>query len=266
MEKDPFTQFKAMQREGWSLFAPLELITTAPAGLLVEFAQVKTGDKVLDVGCGTGVVGVTAARMGAQVKGLDLSPVLLDRAHKNSEIARVNVEWKEGDAEALPYRDGEFDVVLSQFGHMFAPRPEIAIAEMLRVLKPGGRIAFSTWPPEMYTGRMFALTAQYLPPPEGVAPPPLWGEPKIIRERLGDRVADIHFDRQVMVTPCLSPEHARATFESTAGPLTKLNATLSKEDPAKLEKFRRELEALIASFMKGNTLQQHFLMTRARKK
>jgi ubiquinone/menaquinone biosynthesis C-methylase UbiE len=160
-DADSFANFKAAQRESWSSFVPVEITTTPPAAKLVKFAQVKPGQRVLDVGCGTGVVAVTAARLGAKVSGLDLTPTLLERARKNADIAGVDVEFIEGDAEALPYPDASFDVVLSQFGHIFAPRPAVALREMLRVLKSGGRIAFSTWPPEHFTGRMFSFLARY---------------------------------------------------------------------------------------------------------
>ncbi len=133
-----------MQREGWALFAPLETFTTMTAARLVSYAQVRAGQSVLDVACGTGVVALTAARAGATVRGLDLAPALLERARENAALAGVEIEFREGDAEALPCADASFDVVLSQFGHIFAPRPEVATAELLRVLKPGGTIAFST--------------------------------------------------------------------------------------------------------------------------
>ena len=98
------------------------------------------------------------------------------------------IDFHEGDVEKLPFADAEFDVVLSQYGHMFAPRPDVAIAEMLRVLKPGGTIAFSTWPPELMVGRMFSLVGSYMPPPPpGVSAPPLWGDANVVRERLGER-------------------------------------------------------------------------------
>src|ERR1043165_3462809 len=164
--------FKAAQRQGWAHFAPLESATTPTAARLVRFAGVKSGQRVLDVGCGTGVAAVTAARRGAKVSGLDLTPELLERARENSEIAGVDIDWRQGDAEALPFKDGEFDVVLSQFGHMFAPRPDVTVGEMLRVLKPGGTIAFSTWPPELYVGRVLALTGRDMPPPPPGGSPP----------------------------------------------------------------------------------------------
>src|SRR5271163_166236 len=148
---DPFVQFKSGQREAWNLFLPLEQFTMIPAGKLVAFAKVAPGQAVLDVACGTGVVAITAARAGARVRALDLSPTLLERARENARITGVELDFVAGDAEALPYPDAAFDVVLSQFGHMFAPRPEVAVAEMMRVLRPGGRVAFSTWPPDHFT-------------------------------------------------------------------------------------------------------------------
>jgi SAM-dependent methyltransferase len=261
---DPFAQFKSVQREGWSLFAPLEAMTTPAAALLVDYARIQPNHRVLDVACGTGVVAITAAQVGAKVSGLDLSPALLEKARSNASVAGVNVDFTEGDVEYLPYEDASFDVVVSQYGHMFAPRPEIAVAEMLRVLKPGGTIAFSTWPPEMFIGKMFALVAQYIPPPAGVAPPPLWGDPNVIRERLKG-VSNLEFDRQVLMNPSLSPKHSMRQFESTAAPLIKLNEMLSKEDPTKLEKFRKDFQSLISTYRKNNQIHQHFLMTRGTK-
>jgi SAM-dependent methyltransferase len=263
MTTDPFAQYKAIQREGWALFAPLELLTIQPAGLLVEFARVSREQRVLDVGCGTGVAAITAARCGAQVDGLDLSPALIERAKENASIAQVEVHFREGDVEHLPYDDGQFDCVLSQFGHMFAPRPEIATAEMLRVLKPGGTIAFSTWPPELFTGAMFSLVSKYLAPPEGVAPPPQWGDPNVVRQRLADKTKDLLFDRQMILSPALSLNHAAQHFEHNAAPLIKLKQKLSVDDPAALERFSMEFRALISRYVKLNSLQQHFLMTRA---
>lgn len=262
MDKDPFANFKAAQREGWALFAPLEAITTPPAAALVAFAAIQRDDAVLDVACGTGVVAVTAARLGARVKALDLAPALLERARMNAGLAGVEIDFVEGDVEALPYGEHAFDVVVSQFGHMFGPRPEVATAEMLRVLKPGGRIAFSTWPPELFTGQMFALISKYLPPPPGVAATPQWGDPQIVRERLGDAVRDLAFEREMLATPALSPQHYRNTFEATAAPVVKLVQTL-RDDPARLALFRSEFETLIAQYFRGNIVRQHYLMTRA---
>ncbi len=263
MSVDPFAQYKAIQREGWALFAPLEIITIQPAGQLVEFAGISKGQRVLDVACGTGVAAITAARRGALVRGLDLSPALIEKAKQNALIAEFEIDFRDGDAEALPYESDEFDCVISQFGHMFAPRPEVVIAEMLRVLKPGGTIAFTTWPPELFTGQMFSLVSKFVPPPEGVAPPPQWGDPNIIKKRLGDAVKGIIFDRQVMLSPALSLHHVAHHFENNAAPLIKLREKLQVEDKAKLEGFRADFRDLISKYVKLNTLQQHYLMTRA---
>ena len=148
MSTDPYAQLKAVQRDAWAMFSPQAIFTVPPAARLVAYSGVRAGEKVLDVACGTGVVALTAARQGALVSGLDLAPALLEEARKNAAIIDAKIEFIEGDVEAMPYATGTFDVVLSQFGHMFAPRPEVATAEMLRVLKPSGTIAFSTWPPE----------------------------------------------------------------------------------------------------------------------
>jgi SAM-dependent methyltransferase len=204
--------------------------------------------------------------MGARTAGLDLTPELLEAARHNARTAGVDVDWREGDAERLPFEEGAFDVVVSQFGHMFAPRPDVAIAEMLRVVKPGGIVAFSTWPPELFIGRMFALIGRYSPPPPpGVAPPPQWGDPTIIRERLGGAVRDVLFERARMLIPALSPAHARENFERTAGPMIKLVETLGASDPQRLAGFRSEIEALVAEYFEDNLIRQDYLMTRAKK-
>lgn len=259
-------QFKQAQKEGWAHFAPLEVVTTPGAARLVRHAGVKQGMRVLDVGCGTGVAALTAARTGAHVTGIDLTPELLERARENSRIAGLAVEWLEGDAEELPFEDAHFDVVLSQFAHMFAPRPKVAISEMLRVLKPGGTIAFSTWPPELLIGMSMALSVRYMPPPPQVLESPiLWGDPKVIRERLGDAVKDVVFDRACLLVPALSPQHYRANVERSAGPVIKMIQALAATDPARLQSFRQEFDALVAQYFRDNLVHQDYLLTRATK-
>jgi SAM-dependent methyltransferase len=261
---DSFESFKDAQKLAWAHFAPLEMFTTLVAARLVRHARVHAAQCVLDVACGTGVVAVTAARLGARVTGLDLTSALLNRASENSQIAGVEIGWQEGDAEALPFHDGAFDVVMSQFGHIFAPRPEVAVAEMLRVLKPGGTIAFATWPPEVFTGRTFTLIARYAPPPPpGVAPPTQWGVPEIVTQRLGIAVRDVVFDRGTMRVPALSPQHLRTRAEKSIGPLIKVVETLSATDPSKLAALRREYDDLVGEYYHDNTLRQDYLLTRA---
>jgi SAM-dependent methyltransferase len=264
MSDDAIAKFKEMQRQGWKHFAPLEMMTTPTAARLVKHAGVRAGQDVLDVACGTGVVAITAARAGARVRGLDLTPELLLRARENASIANAEIEFLEGDAEALPYGDAAFDVVLSQFGHMFAPRPEVALREMLQVLTPGGTIAFSTWPPELLIGASFRLVSSYMPPlPPGVSPAPQWGDVGIVRERLGSAIKDIVFDRACMLVPALSVLNYRDYIEHTAGPMLKLVESLSTSDPARLAQFRREYDALVAPYFENNIVRQDYLLTRA---
>ena len=264
MNEDPIAEFKEAQRQGWKHFAPLEALTTPAAARLVKFANVRAGQNVLDVACGTGVVAITAARIGAHVRGIDLTPELLERARENARIASVEIDFREGDAEALPFDDGAFDVVLSQFGHMFAPRPEVALAQMLRVLKPGGTIAFATWPPELLIGSSFRLVASYMPaPPPGMSPPPQWGDVAVVRERLGSAVKEILFDRACMLVPALSVQNYRDYLERTAGPMLKLVESLGASDPARLAQFRSEYDAMIAPYFADNIVRQDYLLTRA---
>ncbi len=265
MTSDPFEAFKAAQREAWKSFAPLAQITTPTAAKLVHFAGIRPGQNLLDVGCGTGVVAITARRAGAIVTGLDLTPELLAVAKENAAIAEVDdIAWKQGDVESLPFRDGDFDVVLSQFAHMFAPRPEIAIREMLRVLKPGGTIAFHTWPPELMFGRMLALVSQYMPPQPDPkpAPPSQWGDPNIVLQRLGSAVHDVTFDRGVQTAPALSPQHYRVMMEQSGGPMARVLQSL-KDDPARRAEFRRRYEGIVAHYFDRNVVHMDFLMTRA---
>jgi SAM-dependent methyltransferase len=264
MNEDAVAAFKEAQRQGWKHFAPLEALTTPAAARLVKFASVRAGHHVLDVACGTGVVAITGARVGARVTGIDLTPELLERARENARIANLDVDFREGDAEALPFDDATFDVVLSQFGHMFAPRPQVAIAEMLRVLKRGGTIAFATWPPELLIGSSFLLVSNYMPPPPpGVAPSAQWGDVAIVRERLGKAVKDIVFDRGCMLFPALSVPNYRDHLERTAGPMLKLVESLQTSDPARLAQFRSEYEALVAPYFEDNVVRQDYLLTRA---
>jgi len=266
-QSDALARFKDAQKQGWAHFAPLETFTTPAAARLMNHARITAGARVLDVACGTGVVAITAALRRAQVTALDLTPALLDRARENAALAGVAVDFHEGDVEQLPFADATFDAVVSQFGHIFAPRPDVAIAEMLRVLRPGGTIAFSTWPPELFIGRMFALTARYMPPPPvPAAPPAQWGDPAVVHERLGDRVRDIVFDRERMLTSALSIAHYRTNSERTAGPLIKLVETLSASDPARLSKLREECQALIGEYFIDNQVRQDYLLTRATKR
>ena len=209
---------------------------------------------------------LTAARTGATAVGSDITPALLKRAKENAKLRDLNIDFVEADAEDLPFEDKKFDAVVSQFGHMFAPRPEIALSEMLRVLKPGGTIAFSTWPSELFMGQFFKLVGEFSPPlPDGAESPVLWGEIPVISNRLSKSFDKIEFSRDAMMAPTLSPGHMLSLFEKNAGPLAKLVERLKGNDE-KLADLRSRAMTLISKFFKDNYLRQDFLMTRCIKK
>lgn len=179
------------------------------AAHLVNAAGVDSNRHVLDVACGTGNVAITAARRGARVTGLDITPAMLEDARENAAIAGTEgIDWREGDATELPFEDDSFDVTLSCVGHMFASPPDDAAAELLRVTRPGGRIAFTSWTPRSVVPAMARVLQEYLPPDPDAPPPPfLWGDPDAVRERLGDGVSDLAFETGVVEQLALSPAH-----------------------------------------------------------
>jgi SAM-dependent methyltransferase len=265
MNTDPIAAFKTKQRETWTMgnFGDMAVFTTPVAGHLVRFARVNGDHAVLDVGTGTGVVAITARNIGAKVTGLDLTPALLAQARESAAVAgHDDIAWHEGDAEALPFPDASFDVVLSQFGHMFAPRPEVAVGEMLRVLKPGGTIAFATWPGEQLIGRMFSLNARYVPPPPDVPSPVQWGDVATVRQRLGDSVTRLHQERGIMGIPALSPRHLRLLLETKTGPFMRAAQALQQER-ARLEAWRNEIDEMVSEYLHDNVVRHEYLLTRA---
>jgi len=268
MTPDPFAAFKQQSRVGWAKYAPLAVFTKRPAAHVVRVAGVRAGQEVLDVGCGTGSVALTARRLGARATGLDLTPELLAVAKEDASLAGLDdVTWKEGDAENLPFRDGAFDVVLSQFGHMFAPRAAVATKEMLRVLKPGGTLAFSTWDPAGATGANFALIGKYLPPPPaGMDFPLAWGEPAVVRERLGKAVKDVHFERGQLEYQTINTRHMAEDLAQSLGPVLGIRQMLAGE-PAKWAQFMRELADAHEPYFDGhdNVVRLDYIIARATK-
>jgi len=204
----------------------------------VREARVGPGDDVLDVACGTGNVAIAAARAGADVTGLDITPELLEIAARREPTVR----WVEGDAEALPFPDGSFDVVTSVFGCMFAPRHDVTARELLRVLRPGGRIVVTSWTPDGSSGDMFATVGKYLPSDD--APPTLWGTEAHVRELLGP---DVSFARGAVRFEWPSAEAAAAFYESTFGPMIVARQELGDRWPA----LRAELVALFEAHDDG---------------
>ncbi|MFP1625396.1 class I SAM-dependent methyltransferase [Streptomyces sp. 5K101] len=213
--------------------------------LLVRACGVSAGQRVLDVAAGTGNAAIPAALAGADVVASDLTPELLDAGRQAAEKQGAELEWREADAEALPFGDGEFDVVMSCVGVMFAPHHQAAADELLRVCRPGGTIGLISWTPEGFVGRMFATMKPYMPPPPpGARPPPLWGQEQHVRALFADRVTDVDARRQtVRVDRFESPEAFRDYFKANYGPTIATYRNIA-EDPERVEALDRELAAL----------------------
>lgn len=193
-------QIKQRMRASWSAgdFGQIARYSAKAAEEFVDRVGIKAGMRVLDVACGTGNVAIPAARKGAQVSGVDIAPNLLAQARQRAAEENLNATFDEGDAEQLPYPDAHFDVVISMFGAMFAPRPEVVASELARVCRPGGVIAMANWLPEGLIAEQFALGNRYIPPPEGVLPPVLWGDDSVVRDRLAPYTSDIQTGRQTV--------------------------------------------------------------------
>lgn len=193
--------------------------------------NITAGMKVLDLACGTGNQSLPAARMGADVTGIDLAPNLIEQAVANATAEGLKIKFEVGDAEALPYADGEFDLVMSMFGAMFAPRPEVVISEMLRVCKSGARIAMANWTASGFGGEIARVNAKYVAPPAGFVSPILWGDEDTVRQRFGDRVADLKMTRRPMpmIYP-FGPAEVIRSMRENFGPTIMSFASLTEAD------------------------------------
>ena len=220
------------------------------ARALVEACAVSPGQEVLDVAAGNGNVAVLAARAGARVVASDFVPAMLELGRMRTDAEGLDVEWMEADAEALPFEDERFDDVLSSFGAMFAPRPEVAAHEMLRVARAGGTVGMANWPPGGFQGEMFGLMNSYGPPtPEGVPRPVEWGREAVARERLGPLAASLDTQRRTLRWEFESPEDMWSFFGEHAGPSVALRQSL---DDARLESLRREFLDLVGRWNRAD--------------
>ena len=189
---------KARMRESWMAgdFGVIARYAEAAEEEFIDHLQLKPGTRALDVACGTGNTAIPAAKRGAKVTGVDIASNLLVQARERAQQDGVAVEFREGDAEQLDFPDASFDVVLSVFGAMFAPRPERVAAEFLRVCRPGGTIAMGNWTPTGFVGNMFRVTAKHVPPPQGIPAPSLWGDEDVVRQRFGSGAGQITCTRR----------------------------------------------------------------------
>jgi ubiquinone/menaquinone biosynthesis C-methylase UbiE len=212
---------------------------------LCEALDVRAGQKVLDVAAGNGNVALAAARRWCEVTATDYVPALLERARERAAAERLDMIFREADAEALPFADESFDVLVSTFGVMFTPDQDAAAAELIRVCKHGGKIGLANWTPEGFIGQLFKTIGKHLPPPAGVKSPALWGSRGRIAELFGAQAKSIDAMSKHFVFRYRSPQHWLEVFKTYYGPLLKAFGALEPAGQAALE---RDLIELIGRF------------------
>ena len=234
---------KEVQQKIWSEgdFAMVATIIQVVSENLCEAVDLMPGERVLDVACGSGNTAIAAARRFTDVTGVDYVPSLLDRAQERAQAERLDIEFHEADAEHLPFEDESFDVVLSTFGVMFAPDQQRTADEMLRVVRPGGRIGMANWTPDGFNGQMFKTVGKHAPPPPGLLPPPLWGTEDRVRELFGDRVSSIEANERVAHMRFRSADHYMEFFKTYFGPTVMAFRRVGEEGAPALERDLREL-------------------------
>lgn len=196
--------------------------------IVVDAACVRSGDRVLDVAAGSGNAALPAARAGARVVATDLTPELLEAGRRMADEEQLDLTWQVADAEDLPFADGEFDAAISSVGVMFAPHHQDAADELLRVVRPGGRIALANWTPAGFIGQMFAAMKPYAPPPPpGAQPPPLWGDPAHLSGLFGAGTDHVSAVARPLVVDCFaSPAQFLDFFKTKYGPTIAVYRTL----------------------------------------
>ena len=212
---------------------------------LCEALDLRAGSKVLDVAAGNGNVTLAAARRWCDVTSTDYVPALLKRGRERAAAERLTIEFREADAEALPFPDASYDVVVSTFGVMFTPDQDKAASELARVCKSGGKIGLANWTPQGFIGQLFKTIGKHLAPPAGVKSPALWGTSARLQEMFGSQASEIAAEPRMFVFRYRSPEHWLEVFKSFYGPMLKAFAALDETGQAAL---RRDLMTLLGEF------------------
>jgi SAM-dependent methyltransferase len=251
-----YAAITAGQQKMWALgdFNVIARSIMGVADAVCEALDPRAGARVLDVACGSGNGALVAARRYCRVTGVDYVSALLERARQRAAAEGSEIDFREGDAQDLPFGDASFDAALSIFGVMFAPDQPRAARELLRVCRPGGRVALASWTPEGAVGDFFRAGARLVPPPPGLVPPVRWGTEAGLRELLGDRTRDLVIERRRVVEHFLSVEHAVDLFARYFGPTV---SALSVLDPAGQRTLRDDT---VAIFHRHNRAQDGTLM------
>ncbi len=247
-------QLKNKLRATWMSGDFGRIATSFEAGAVefVERLDLKSGQLVLDVACGTGNLAIPAAKAGASVAAIDIAPDLVDQAIALASAAGVDIEFDVGDAESMPYEDDSFGVVMSMFGAMFAPRPEVAAEEMKRVCRPGGFIAMANWTASGFIGQMFKITGKHVTPPQGMPSPILWGDEETVRGRFAEGISDLTLTPRTIdfIFP-FGPEEVVEQFRMFYGPTLKAFESLGADTDASAG-LRRDLEELWGAHNKAD--------------
>ena len=243
-EADLNRQIKAAARQAWALgdYHRFAKATVWELGAeLVDACRIAAGQRVLDVAAGTGNTAIRAAQAGAEVVASDLTPENFQAGRREAKAQNVDLEWVEADAEALPFGDGEFDVVTSSVGAIFAPDHQAVADELLRVCRPGGTIGMINFTPEGLISDFFGAVAPYGPPsPPGALAPPLWGSEEHVRELFGDRLESLEMTRDEYIERADSPSTYCELFKQAFGPVAAIYESLANE-PDRLAALERDL-------------------------
>jgi SAM-dependent methyltransferase len=246
-EQADLKALKARQQGAWSSgdYAVVGTTLQIVGEELCEALDLRAGQQVLDVAAGNGNAALAAARRWCEVTAVDYVPALLARAGERARAERLAIALREGDAEALPFADASFDVVVSTFGVMFTPDQERAAGELVRVCRPGGRIGLANWTPDGFIGQLFRTIGQHLPPPAGARSPALWGTRARLEELFAAPASNIRLAQRSFVFRYRSPAHWLEVFRTWYGPLLKAFAALDGAGQTALE---RDIVGLIARF------------------
>jgi ubiquinone/menaquinone biosynthesis C-methylase UbiE len=248
---EDYTELKQKHRKTWGSgdYDQIARGIITVADHVVRAARVRAGERVLDVACGTGNTALAARARGAEVTALDLTPEMLAVARRREAAEGLSgIDWREGDAENLPFEDASFDVVVSSCGLMFAPDQRRVAEEVARVTKPGGRVAIQAWTREGGVGRMFQVVSRHVPPPAGVPSPFEWGDEGKAKALLGAAFTDYRFERYDCPEYADTPEQVAELFIDQYGPTNRAYHSLSEKNPDDAEAFRRDLTELYRGY------------------